>query len=170
MEVQMCEFKKKIPSFPNYEICPHGEILSLRTGNRISQHLTHHRYLRVNLRQNKKSYNRYVHGLVAETFLGPKPSGLQVDHIDGDKSNNHISNLRYVTPEFNLSHRETLGKIRKGTMHGMSKLTESQVLEIRSRYKRWGRQKSNTKEMSIEYGVDITLIRGIINRVYWKHL
>lgn len=39
----------------------------------------------------------YIHTLVAETFLGVRPEGQVIDHIDGDKSNNNLSNLRYTT-------------------------------------------------------------------------
>ena len=43
----------------------------------------------------------YIHTLVAETFLGVRPEGMVIDHIDGDKSNNNLSNLRYATVEDN---------------------------------------------------------------------
>ncbi len=43
----------------------------------------------------------YIHTLVAESFLGVRPEGMVIDHIDGDKSNNHLSNLRYVSVEDN---------------------------------------------------------------------
>lgn len=39
----------------------------------------------------------YIHTLVAETYLGVRPEGMVIDHIDGNKSNNHLSNLRYTT-------------------------------------------------------------------------
>ena len=39
----------------------------------------------------------YIHTLVAETFIGVRPEGQVIDHIDGDKSNNNLSNLRYTT-------------------------------------------------------------------------
>ena len=42
-----------------------------------------------------------VHRLVGETFLGPLPEGMQTLHIDGDNSNNAVSNLRYGTPAEN---------------------------------------------------------------------
>ena len=40
----------------------------------------------------------YRHTLVAETFLGPRPDGMTIDHIDNDKENNTLVNLRYITP------------------------------------------------------------------------
>lgn len=45
----------------------------------------------------------YLHKLVAETFLGECPKGYVVDHIDHDKLNNSIENLRYITNEENIS-------------------------------------------------------------------
>jgi hypothetical protein len=56
----------------------------------------------------KKNYQ--VHSLIAKAFLGDRPDGLDVDHIDGKKDNNHPSNLRYVTRSQNLrSHRRNFG-------------------------------------------------------------
>ena len=49
-------------------------------------------------RQNKTIY---VHTLVAETFLQKRPDNLVIDHIDGNKYNNHVSNLRYVSHGYN---------------------------------------------------------------------
>ena len=51
----------------------------------------------------KGYFNTSVHRMVAECYIGPCPEGMEVDHIDGDKTNNHISNLQYLTPEENLA-------------------------------------------------------------------
>jgi hypothetical protein len=54
--------------------------------------------------------NYRVHSLIAQAFLGDRPDGFEVDHIDGKKDNNNPSNLRYVTKSQNLrSHRRTFG-------------------------------------------------------------
>jgi len=81
------------------------------------------------------AYNRtsyYLHRLVWETFMGDIPEGLQINHKDGDKSNNNLSNLELVTPQQNLRHAHDTGL--KGGHHleknGMSKLTNAQYLEI----------------------------------------
>jgi len=51
---------------------------------------------------NRGFFNVSVHQMVAECYLGPCPVGFVVDHIDGNKSNNHISNLQYLTKEENI--------------------------------------------------------------------
>lgn len=53
---------------------------------------------------------RYVHQLVAEAFIGPRPDRCDVDHIDGDKLNNRVSNLRYVTRRGNQDNPNNKGK------------------------------------------------------------
>lgn len=47
-----------------------------------------------------------LHDLVLAAFHGPKPKGLQACHNDGDKLNNHFSNLRYDTCQANIDDRE----------------------------------------------------------------
>ena len=47
-------------------------------------------------------FNTSVHRMVAECYLGSCPNGFVVDHIDGNKLNNHISNLQYLTKEENI--------------------------------------------------------------------
>lgn len=74
-----------------------------------------------------------VHRLVAAAFLGDCPSGHQVNHKDGNKTNNRLSNLEYVTPSENVRHaRRLLGNwARRGSEHGIAKLTEAQIPVIR---------------------------------------
>jgi len=60
-------------------------------------------YLSVNI--NKK--NKPIHHLVALTFIGERPEGLQIDHIDRNKLNNRADNLRYVTANENQQNRDS---------------------------------------------------------------
>lgn len=84
-------------------------------------------------RKGRKS--RTVHSLVLEAFVGPRPTPRhQGNHKDGDKTNNRVENLEWVTPSENQMHGlSVLGNRRaRGQAHGNAKLTEEGVHEIRA--------------------------------------
>lgn len=66
-------------------------------------------YAQVALSKNHKLCSFRVHVLVAKLFIGNKPNGHQVNHIDGNKLNNHYSNLEWVTPSENINHAISIG-------------------------------------------------------------
>lgn len=53
------------------------------------------------LQREGKRYNHFFHVLVCQAFLGPRPKGAVIDHIDRNKLNNCLTNLRYCSPEEN---------------------------------------------------------------------
>jgi len=67
-----------------------------------------------------------LHILVATTFLGPRPEGLVVAHLDGDKSNNRLENLAYVTQRENIEHKRDHGTMHCGDRSHLSRLTDHQ--------------------------------------------
>lgn len=74
-------------------------------GRELSQNKTQDGYLRVKM-NNKPTR---IHRLVAQHYLGPRPEGKAVNHIDGNKLNNDPSNLEYVTWAENIAHSIRLG-------------------------------------------------------------
>lgn len=110
----------------------------------------------------EKSIKFLLHRLVMLTFVGEPPSKMQVNHKDGDKANNHLSNLEYCTPLQNIRHCiDVLGKKRgEGSA---SKLTEKQVLEIRE-------DKRILREIASDYGVTLQAIWYVQQRKNWGHL
>jgi len=88
---------KVIPSTDGkYEINEHGVIRNIKRDKIIKSHINRHGYEVVILYvETNKPKNLSVHRLVAECFIGE--NDLQVNHKDGDKTNNHYSNLEYVT-------------------------------------------------------------------------
>lgn len=99
------EVWKQIRVAPDYEVSNMGRVRRKKTlyGRKVSYEIhsffasTHpypHVKLRVN-REKRKTCN--VHVLVADAFIGTRKKGQVVDHIDGDPSNNCVSNLRYVS-------------------------------------------------------------------------
>ena len=77
--------------------------------NILTQTLNNSGYLRVRISRVGIRKNIYVHKIVAESFLGPRPNGLFVNHIDCNKTNNNIENLEYVTRKENMNHARKCG-------------------------------------------------------------
>ena len=75
---------------------------------------TYNGYLRVCLCKDGKLYHKRIATLVAQAFNGSKPTGTEIDHIDGNKLNNKPDNLRYVTHRENVNNPITVAK-RKET-------------------------------------------------------
>jgi hypothetical protein len=108
-----------------------------------------------------------VHQVVCEAFHGAKPTAEhEVRHIDGDQLNNHATNLCWGTKAENAADRARHGTLLRGERHPISKLTEQQVREIRTRY---AAGESQVK-LGPVYGVDRTTIRSVVNRKNWKHI
>ena len=94
----------QIKDYPNYFINENGECKSNHVSKPIKPRTAGKGYLCYQLRNQNGGKNKYIHRLVAETFI-PNPDNLPiVDHIDGNKKNNHVSNLRWVTNFQNLKY------------------------------------------------------------------
>lgn len=75
-----------------------------------------------------------VHRLVAHHFITNTNNKTEVNHIDGDKTNNHVNNLEWCTPSENVKHSYKIGiqEAHKGEAHINAKLTNEQAQEIRN--------------------------------------
>lgn len=97
----------------------------------IKPEIIHTGYLRVTLYKSGKTKSHYVHILVAQAFIPNPENKKQVNHIDGNKQNNCIDNLVWVTPSENIIHAFKFGLAKSGCNHGRAKFTAEQVREIR---------------------------------------
>lgn len=108
-----------------------------------------------------------VHRLVTETFLGKIPEGLVVNHKDGNKVNNNLSNLEIVTYSENMKHAYRLGlQSSHGSKNSMSKVTEEDVLCMYSMFSRG----CNNEEVSLKFGLHSRYISLIRHGKRWKML
>ena len=103
---------RKIKGHNGYRIDIDGTIYG-RRGNIIKQRVTNQGYLRVYIRNNKnKQVHKSVHRLVAEAFL-PNPDNLPiVMHLDDNKLNPHVSNLKWGTFTENTRQAVTEGNLK----------------------------------------------------------
>ena len=70
-----------------------------------------------------KRMSKHIHRLVMDAFVEKRPSGMQVNHIDGVKTNNRLDNLEYVTPSENTIHSVERGLKPCGDKHWERKKT-----------------------------------------------
>lgn len=120
-------------------------------------------YRTVNLRLDKMCRSK-IHQLVAITYIGPRVVGKEVHHIDGDKFNNNVDNLKYVTKSENMKESFKLGRVPKmGENHYAAKLTEDQAKEI---YK----SKLSMGQLAKIFSVSRGAIRAIKCKKNWKQI
>lgn len=110
---------KLIENFPNYKINVHGEILSrykyktsiISDEWRPVKHVLDKGigYYLVTLVHEGKRKNCFIHRLVATAFIDNPENKPMVNHIDGDKTNNHINNLEWCTAKENSVHAVRTG-------------------------------------------------------------
>lgn len=139
----------------------HKELTQYITGN------TEYPRIRIQIKGKRKRFT--VHRLVALAFL-PNPDNLPtVNHIDGNKSNNTVSNLEWLSYQDNINHafKNDLNHPNPGEENGQHILTEEEVLEIRSRYT--GSRGEQTS-LALEYGVSNITIFDIVHNKTWQHL
>lgn len=106
---------RAVVGFPDYQVSDQGRVASLKGKQvKILRPYPNGRpgqpYLSVTLRSDGRRQIRTVHSLVAKAFLGPRPEGLEVRHLDGDSSNNALLNLRYGTKADNMQDRLAHGR------------------------------------------------------------
>lgn len=122
-------------------------------------------YLSVCLRKDGKTVRHYIHRLVCEAFI-PRPisnEALIVNHIDGNKKNNHYTNLEWVTYTRNSEHSYQTGLRKAGEEFYNSKLTTDQIVEIRTRGKY-----TTYQAIADQYGVTKATIRDVLINRTWN--
>lgn len=95
--------RKPIKDFPNYEIDTKGNVYNVKTGKKLKPGNVRNGYKQVRLWVNGKSKAKYVHVLVAETFIREKKADEEVDHINHNTRDNSLSNLRIIKRQLNRS-------------------------------------------------------------------
>ncbi len=113
---------------------------------------------------------KLVHRLVWEAFNGPLPSNLEINHKNGRKQDNRLSNLEVITHKENMEHASRMGFMYpcRGELNASTELTDQNVMEIK-----WAFKKtfvSKVAEISRKYKVSENVIKNIVSGSIWKHI
>ena len=111
----MDEYWTTVKGNNNYCVSTFGNVENMLTGRILKTSIDAYGYLKVDLYKNGKVKTCKVHRLVADAFLDNFDDKLCVDHIDNDRQNNNITNLRYATSNENQHNR----KINKNNTSGI---------------------------------------------------
>lgn len=125
-------------------------------------------YMRVGFCKNGKMSSHSVHRLVAIAFISNKENKQEVNHINGNKSDNRVENLEWCTPKENMDHAyaQNLVPILSGESSYSSFLKENDVVNIRNA----DFKKISRKQLAQKYKVSVPTIFDIIKRKTSKHI
>lgn len=149
-----------------------GTVIHIRRREVIKSSLNHKGYPHVCL-ENKKT--KTVHRIVAETFIPNPENKPQVNHIDGNKQNNNVDNLEWVTNKENMDHAVRIGlraesdkKISlamTGSKNHRAKLTEAEAKQIKDLC-----ETNTNKQIAELFPVGPTIVSMIRHNKIWKHI
>lgn len=126
-------------------------------------------YYYVSLYNPPRHKTQKVAPLVAHHFIGPKPPGMEVNHINNIRTDDRASNLEYLTHLDNIKHAQQYGFLSDqcGEHNHKHKYTTEIVVQILRMYYN---EKKKPMDISKEIKIPVTTIRGIVYRQKWKHL
>lgn len=170
------EFWKQISGYEGmYEISEIGMARSVDRigsdgkkykGKPLTLALNRHGYYFVRLRKNGHTKAFKIHRLVAINFIPNENGKSEVNHIDGDKTNNAVGNLEWVSRSENLKHAYKKGLMSvEGERNPNSKLTKDNVEEIRRRLSEGEFQ----KYIASDFRITITAVSDIKTGKRWRN-
>lgn len=155
---------------PGYEVSEDGDLRhTTRKATRPAGYvlkgcISYYRLYKLGKGENKRIYK--AHRLVCEAFHGPAPDGKpEVAHNDGNRYNNHYTNLRWASRQENDRDRVAHGTDPRGERNPRALLNWDKVREIRSR---WDGTFSHSRELAEEYGLTVSGMVGVCKGRNWR--
>ena len=172
-QIEPNETLKVITWEPNYMVSDYGNIYRIVTKDEV-QELVHRKpylgkvgyYVVVLKRFEARAQPRYIHRIVAEAFLPPRQENHEVRHLDGNRLNNHVSNLMWGTRRENVQDTIRHGRNPRGESSCLSKLTELDVHVIRYLLNRG----ASAWAVSGVFKMSQSAIAYIRDGHHWRHL
>lgn len=158
---------RQIENYNNYEVSSEGFVRNLKTGRVLKFDVSKNGYFRCTLCSNNKPKKFLIHRLVMKHFVGD--SDLQVNHKDGDKRNNRLSNLEYVSCRDNHLHAQEIGLRPIGSSRSTALLNEEQVHKVCQMIEE-GHRRGDILNAGISVHLKKHMVDNIRRRRTWKHV
>ncbi len=157
--------------YKGYLISSCGKVWSCKTKRIMKTFICRQGYENIQLYDGKgNKIHTSIHRLVASSFIRNEQDKPVVNHIDGDKRNNNVTNLEWSTTSENNKHAYKLGlsktPILRGERGGNSKLTEKEAIKIIILRK----SGMKIKEIGDMFRVTDTTVSNIYSGKTWSHL
>lgn len=166
----MCEIWREVVGYEGlYAVSSHGRIFGKKKNKHLSFGNGKAGYQLVGLCKNGIRKNHQVHRLVATAFIENSKKKKVVNHIDGDKHNNVVGNLRWSTMSENRKHAYDVGLQFPiwGERSNFAKLKSDDVIYIRELYKN---KKPSMASIASMYSITIGAVYLLLHRKTWSHL
>jgi hypothetical protein len=166
------EFWKPIEGAPGYAVSADGAVIRTAPGKRTHPgrplkpgvHRFGYRTYKLTIDGRHRRFE--AHKLVARAWIGPRPSAKhEVAHLDGRKTNDHFSNLAWVTHAENEAHKAVHGTSPRGSRNGCAKLTEEVVRQMRAES-----GSASLAALARRYGVAFQTVSKIVRGERWRHV
>lgn len=172
------EVWKDIPGLTGYQVSDFGSVRSrLRRGNYKFKYTQKYRLLKkcistsgrytvsVPMGRNGNYGHKTLYFLVMLAFVGPRPKGFDIAHLNGDHQDDRLVNLKYCTHKENESHKKMHGTAPVGELNGISKLQGWQVDEIRY----LGSKSIPQAKIAKLFDIRKDYVSQILGNITWKH-
>lgn len=164
---------KQLNECNDYMISSYGRMKSLKHGREkiLSYRYTQDGYIQYSVSINGKPKTIRAARAVAEYFIPNPDNKPTVNHIDGNKQNNHVENLEWATlsEQMNHAYANDLKKPTQGYLQGNAVLTESEVKEIRRIYKARDSE-FGMLALADKYGVSSSVINRVVHYRSYKNV
>lgn len=150
---------QKVVGWPEYEVSSLGRVRRTGTGTVRKTQINRGGYEQVHLSRGGRARVFRVHTLVLEAFVQLRPTGQEADHLDGNRANNILPNLRWQMRYANRAHI--------GSAHGNAKVTERDIRMIRKLY---AAGRYTQEGLAVQYNLHQTNVSLIVRGLAWRHV
>lgn len=151
------------PTYPEYQLSTTGEVRSVYTMRPLAGGLDKDGYKKLVLCSGGRRRYARVATMVAETFIGPRPPGAVIRHLNNIRTDNRPENLAWGTQAENIADKHVHGTRQLGENGSRTILTEAQA-----RRAKFGTEPA--KRLAEEFGVKVVTIYQIRAGRNWRHL